>query len=347
LLLVYTEPGKYTVPGKMERTYDDETPMKDANQLPAFTDFESASRAVLKFLHARYGFGLWMVTRVEGDDWIVLHAEDNGYGLEERRVLRWTDTYCYHMVHHDAPRLAPASRQVEAYANAAVGGDIAIGAYIGVPLTLEDGSLFGTLCAIDPDEHPGLDEHALATVELFAQLLSTLLCFDLKTVEQARRADRVESESLLDPLTGLRNRRGWDQKVLEEEARAQRLGSPICVFSIDLDDLKSINDNHGHAQGDQYLRRAAGAITDCLREIDVAARVGGDEFTIMALECSEEGSGEILERLNAAFKTAGVNASIGKATRNPEQGLQAALDEADRDMYRIKAERKAKPRKRV
>jgi diguanylate cyclase len=321
--------------------------MSEALHPIAFTDFESACRAVMKLLRARYGFGLWMVTRVEGDDWIVLHAEDTTYGLEEHRVLRWGDTFCYRMINEDAPRMAAATQQVPAYANAPVGGDIEIGAYIGVPLTREDGSLFGTLCAIDKEEHPEIGEEDLPVVETFAQLLSTVLNFELKAVEEARRADRVESESLLDPLTGLRNRRGWDQKMHEEEIRAQRLGSPICVFSIDLDDLKLMNDNHGHAQGDQLIRRAANAITASLREIDVAARVGGDEFTILALECSEEGSGEILERLQTAFKSEGVIASIGKAMRNPEQGLDAALADADKEMYRMKAERKARPRKRV
>ena len=321
--------------------------MNEALQPKAFTDFESASRAVLELLSARYGFGLWMVTRVEGGDWIVLHAKDTSYGLEEHRVMRWEDSYCYRMVTDDAPRYAPDARRVEAYANAPINQQLGIGAYLGMPLTREDGSLFGTLCAIDPAEHPGMAPGELAVVEMFAQLLSTLLCFDLKTVEQARRAARVESESLLCPLTGLRNRRGWEQKMQEEEARAQRLGSPICVFSIDLDDLKSINENHGHAQGDQYLRRAAAAIQESLREIDIAARIGGDEFTIMAIECNEEGSGEILERLQTTFKSAGINASIGRAVRDPAKGLEAALETSDEDMYRVKAERRAKPRKRV
>ena len=321
--------------------------MSDLVEPAAFHDFESACRAVMKLLHGRYGYGLWMVTRVEGDDWIVLHAEDNDYGLEEHRVFRWSDSFCYRMINENAPRVAPAARRVPAYASAPIGMDIEIGSYIGVPLTREDGSLFGTLCAIDKQERPDIEEAELPVVETFAQLLSTVLNFELKAVEEARRADRVESESLLDPLTGLRNRRGWDQKMHEEEIRAQRLGSPICVFSIDLDDLKRMNDNHGHAQGDQLIRRAANAIQESLREIDVAARVGGDEFTILALECSEEGSGEILERLQNSFKSEGVNASIGKAMRNPEQGLDAALAEADQEMYRMKAERKARPRKRV
>lgn len=321
--------------------------MSEVLQPTAFQDFESASRAVLDLLHARYGFGLWMVTRVEGTDWIVLHAKDTTYGLEERRVLHWDDTFCYHMVTQGAPRVAANIKTVAPYANSPVNQQIDIGAYIGVPLTHEDGSLFGTLCAIDKETHADIAVEEVALIEMLAQLLSTLLCFDLRAVEEARRADRVESESLLCPLTGLRNRRGWNEKVHEEEIRAQRLGSPIGVFSIDLDDLKYVNDNHGHAQGDQLIRRAANAITASLREIDVAARVGGDEFTILALECTDEGAAEILERLRNAFKAEGVSASIGMAMRNPEEGLEATIDDADKAMYADKALRKAKPRKRV
>ncbi len=60
----------------------------------SFTDFASASRAVLSYLHRKLGFKLWMVTRTEGEDWIVLDAEDHGYGVEAGTVFRWADSFC-------------------------------------------------------------------------------------------------------------------------------------------------------------------------------------------------------------------------------------------------------------
>lgn len=63
--------------------------------------------AVMRFLHGRLGFDLWMVTRVEGDDWIVLETEDHGYGVTPTSVFRWADSFCSQMVAGRGPRLYP------------------------------------------------------------------------------------------------------------------------------------------------------------------------------------------------------------------------------------------------
>lgn len=138
-------------------------------------DFEGAAHAVLSFLHLRMGFGLWMVTRTEGEDWIVLQAEDHGYGVTEGTVFRWADSFCSRMVEGDGPRVAPDSDSVPAYATAAIGRHVKIGAYVGVPLRRGDGSLFGTLCAIDPQIQAESIVEEQQLIELLAGLLSTLL----------------------------------------------------------------------------------------------------------------------------------------------------------------------------
>ena len=144
-------------------------------------DFEAAGRAVLSFLHKRFGFSLWMVTRTEGDDWIVLQSEDHGYGVGPGTVFRWADSFCSEMVKGNGPRVAPDSDMVSAYVAAPIGQQVSIKAYIGVPLTKSDGTLFGTLCAIDPVRQPdGLaDEQEL--VELLAALLSKVLNAELRS----------------------------------------------------------------------------------------------------------------------------------------------------------------------
>jgi diguanylate cyclase len=295
-------------------------------------NFEEASRDVLAFLHRRYGFKLWMVTQTEGDDWIVLQTEDHGYAVEEGTVLRWADSFCSRMVQGLGPWVVPRSQDVAAYASAPMGQYVEIGAYIGVPLTNDDGSLFGTLCAIDPDEQQTVGADDLPLIELLAKLLSSLLAADRKAVLLERRAERVRQEALTDPLTGLLNRRGWDQAIDREEARARRFGSHVCVFVVDLDDLKRVNDTHGHAEGDALIMRAANAIKSAVRELDVAARIGGDEFGILAVECDPAGGDSLMERLRTALAVGGVRASIGKAGRAKE-GLAHAWDAADRAMY--------------
>ena len=72
-------------------------------------DFAGASREVLSFLHQRIGMDLWMVSRADNEDWVVLAAEDHGYGVRQGDVFRWADTFCSLMVNGDGPRVAPSA----------------------------------------------------------------------------------------------------------------------------------------------------------------------------------------------------------------------------------------------
>lgn len=302
-------------------------------------DFESAARAVLAFLHRRLGFDLWMVTRTEGDDWIVLHSEDHGYNVAPGQVFRWADSFCSRMVRGEGPRIAPDSALVPAYEAAPIGAQVPIGAYIGAPLHSEDGSLFGTLCAIDPDRQPDAIANEQELVELLAALLSSLLQAELKADEAARRSERLEVEANTDTLTGLYNRRAWDRLLAREEDRCRRYGHPAHVLAIDLDGLKRVNDTRGHAAGDELIVRAAAALREAAREVDVVARIGGDEFAILAIECDANGAQALMQRVRAALAAANVSASIGLAPRGHADGLEAAKTLADRLMYQEKHSR--------
>jgi len=98
----------------------------DVTALPPFKDFESASRAVLTYLHEQLGFGLWMMTRTEGRDWIVLQVEDHYYNVKEGTVFTWTDSFCSQMVQGFGPRVAPCSREIPVYEAAPIGQQVTI-----------------------------------------------------------------------------------------------------------------------------------------------------------------------------------------------------------------------------
>jgi diguanylate cyclase (GGDEF)-like protein len=100
-----------------------------------------------------------------------------------------------------------------------------------------------------------------------------------------------------EPLTGLPNRRGWDEQLDRELAQARRSGRPVSVALLDLDDFKGFNDAHGHQAGDRLLMAAAAAWQGQLRDGDVLCRWGGDEFAALFPDCSEEEAHEILSRV--------------------------------------------------
>jgi len=218
-----------------------------------FKNFEEAGQAVLKFLYQKFGFNLWMITRTEGDDWIVLQSEDNGYNVQPGQVFRWADSFCSHMVQGKAPRIAPRSEDIPLYVNAPIAKQVEIKAYIGQPLTKEDGSLFGTLCAIDPKPQSDAITKEAGLIDLLGQMLSYILQGELREVEQIRQRERFKEEALNDSLTGLFNRRAWDNLIGLEEERCKRYGHPTAILMIDLNNLKTVNDSLGHTAGDELI----------------------------------------------------------------------------------------------
>lgn len=309
-----------------------------------FENFEVASRAVLAYLQERIPLGLWMMTRTSDNDWIVLQADDRGYGVEEGNVFDWTDSFCSRMVKGLGPHIAPRANEVPAYQEAPIGHKVPIGAYLGVPVAAADGTLFGTLCGIDPNpQEESLKEH-LPTLSLFARLLGTVLAADLAAIKHARELESTVKKAFTDELTGLRNRRGWNQRVKEEEQRVRRYGSPVAAVIIDLDGLKFVNDTLGHAVGDEMLHQAAITMSSHVRANDTIARLGGDEFGILAVECDDAGAKKLCNKIVRALDAIGIRASAGYALRGPSHDLKDAIKRADAKMYAEKARRKNAPK---
>ncbi|MGO4377235.1 diguanylate cyclase [Pseudoduganella sp. RAF19] len=303
-------------------------------------DFATASRATLQFLRQRLGFKLWMVTRTDGDNWVVLFSDDHGYGVQPGKSYGWAESLCARMVEGQGPNIAPDVKKEAAYAAAPITGEMQIGAYVGVPLRRADGTLFGTLCAIDPEPQPERIREDQDMVKLMADLLGGLLEAELNATEALRKAERADVDATRDELTGLYNRRGWDLLVAREEERCSRYGHQACVVSIDLDDLKFYNDTQGYASGDALLIRCSKALKDVTRGSDVVARMGGDEFAMLMVECDYFDAQAMLLRVQETLAGYDVRASLGMAMRKAGYDLEEALAIADAEMYRAKRTRK-------
>lgn len=166
-----------------------------------------------------------------------------------------------------------------------------------------------------------------------------------------QRADHLEALILIDPLTGIANRRAFDQTLAQEWARSQRAGQSLALVMIDIDCFKQFNDNYGHGAGDECLARVARGLKDSLqRPGDFVARYGGEEFVAVLGDTDLEGAMHIAERFHAAvaaqkiphaFSTAGVSVtiSVGIATAVPAPGLdpKALADRADEMLYAAKS----------
>lgn len=241
-------------------------------------------------------------------------------------------SFCTHAIARNVPLVVRnALEDPFFHDHPAVRGEPFVRFYAGVPLSTPDGFNIGTLCAVDysPREIAPLQ---LAVLQDLARLV----------------VDELELRRLAttDSLTGLLTRRAFAAEAAREIARAQRSGSPLACVAFDIDHFKSINDRHGHAAGDRVLKAVAGLCRTSLRAIDVAGRLGGEEFAILLPEADADAAAEVAERLRRALEatpltegeeTIRVTASFGSAVvRAGEDSVEPMMERADAAAYEAK-----------
>ena len=155
--------------------------------------------------------------------------------------------------------------------------------------------------------------------------------------------DSCEEAAFTDHLTGLANRRRFERQLEREVARTRRFGRPFCLLMLDIDHFKRVNDTHGHEAGDDVLRRLANTIQVGTRGIDMAARIGGEEFAVLLTETDFERGLDVAERLRAAVKeteipaVGSVTVSLGLAEFNSATpDARALFAAADSALYEAK-----------
>ncbi len=208
----------------------------------------------------------------------------------------------------------------------------------------------------DRGEFNGVDEVTSWLKSTFAEIDSIKSIYDDLTGRLKNRTTKLdgivkslsnlEKVALTDELTQLANRRSWNQHLEIEFARFKRYRGLCSIILLDIDDFKCINDGFGHLIGDKALREVAGVIMANIREIDFAARFGGEEFTILMPDTGLLGAAEAAERLRKALqKTAftvkgslvPITASAGVAQfGDQDEDNLAPLNRADRALYLAK-----------
>ena len=159
-----------------------------------------------------------------------------------------------------------------------------------------------------------------------------------RTLVLVGELDRLSRE---DSLTGVANRRAWDEALARSGAEAERTGRPLSVLLLDIDRFKDINDEHGHRRGDEVLQEVAGCLADRIRVADLLARVGGDEFAVLCPDTDPEEARRLATNLVdlVAAMPGTPTVSVGWAARWPGAVPDAVMGLADRRLYEAKHER--------
>jgi diguanylate cyclase (GGDEF)-like protein len=276
---------------------------------------------------------------------LVSLVDVNRQWFKSRQGLDATETprdisFCSHAILNDDIFEIPDARDDGRFSdNPLVTGNPGIRFYAGCPLSVGKGMRVGTLCLVD-------------TVPRQLSCEDRALLHDLAHMAEEELASL--HTATIDHLTGLTNRRGFEILSQHVLSLCERLDLPATLLLFDVDNFKTINDVHGHAEGDRALVAFGEILRNALRESDVLARLGGDEFVALLSNVNRDQAAVAIQRLRHVFDQARIDTpraydllpSIGGVTVGTHTGyrLESLLPAADKAMYEDKRARRGKMR---
>jgi diguanylate cyclase (GGDEF)-like protein len=208
---------------------------------------------------------------------------------------------------------------------------------------------FGSLGVDSSSPFP--PDHVVRGLWALVVLFNVYVVYKQAQIHRIRHKLAVElyTPAVMDPLTGLFNRRYMDHQLEKEIARCRRHEIPLTLIAFDLDSFKPVNDHYGHAVGDAVLKTFGERLKKATRGSDVAARCGGDEFLLLLPECKPEQVQYVFNRLNGIQVLTGKSSipvcySAGWTTYRPDESIEDFLKRADAHLYANKRQAKASRR---
>lgn len=329
--------------------------------VPKARSLEELTRPLLSLLGQVTGMESTYLTTInidEGFQRVEFARNAGSMEIPEGLVVPWADTLCKRAL--DENRMY-SDNVAECWGDSEAAAALGIQTYVSAPIRAQDGQVLGTVCAASSTQVARAPE-----VEPLLMLLSGLLGYSLERERLVTRLQLANAElgrlALTDALTGLPNRRAVLRDFTHLFTLAQRESRYILAAVIDLDGFKRINDTHGHLAGDYFLRGVATRLQHDLRASDILGRMGGDEFVVIALGTPSEhadltaGMQQAAQQLQARltqvtmgrYELGGsiealhyAGASVGVVAVIPDDmTAEEAIKLADREMYRVKQQRK-------
>lgn len=315
-------------------------------------EFDKFARPLLQLLKALTGLESTFLTLVDEQlqqQWVITTESSAALPIPWGLQVAWQDSMCRLMF---SEQLHFSCEIPSRFAHSS-GAKKGVQTFMVLPVSFE-GSLIGTLCGADRSciqlTDMQLSHAALIAAALSSQLkllsdnqhTRQLLQQQQHQADELRQqVDNLEELASTDPLTGLPNRRAFDERFSQLVDIAKRRNEEIGLLLIDIDHFKKVNDQHGHEVGDKVIQQLGRGLLQLARAADIPCRIGGDEFQLAAIGTSASGLGKLAKRLQKYLqqqgKKLGVSCtlSIGIATT-----LQSPLEElfksADTALYQSK-----------
>ena len=206
-----------------------------------------------------------------------------------------------------------------------------------VPLICQE-RIVGVLNLADKVEGEDFNSGDFALIELISQLVGA-------SIGNVKLFEKIQRQATTDGLTGLLNHKTFYETLEKELWRSRRHGGQISLLMVDVDNLKKINDLYGHRAGDKAIREISKRIKECIRQIDTAARYGGDEFAVILLNTSLEGASVVARRMVEAVANSPTNwnkeqvrlsISVGLSQYDADKNPEDITSRSDQALYAAK-----------
>ncbi len=250
-----------------------------------------------------------------------------GQPWADARQTPLSHSFCQHVVVNAAPLVVEDARRDPVLGSNHAIFALDVAAYAGFPIVGPTGDVLGSLCAIDSTPRVWAAEQLDA--------LSDIAVLVGNELERRDLMQRLTIDARTDALTGMANRRAWEQELPSALHRAERLRHPISIVLFDLDHFKQFNDANGHPAGDVVLREIGARWRAQIRQMDHLARIGGEEFALLLPGAGADHATRIANRLRSGLP-GGLTASAGIATWETPQTPEQLVALADRALYRAK-----------
>jgi len=313
---------------------------------------EELVRPLLELLQTMTGLESTYLTTVDtaaGYQYILYSRNTSRLDIPEGLSVPWEGTLCKRALEEGRPYTDDVAN---CWADSAPARELGIATYASTPVQLEDGTLYGTLCAAS-DERKPLAEGADQVLQMFSRLIGQQIERERMLQALQRANDTLAVSALTDATTRLPNRRALMEELRRRLDGHRPNGRALVVAFIDLDQFKAINDLHGHDAGDRFLTAIGGRMQGAVRADDFVARLGGDEFVVLSSPAHGDALGvadALRHRLEDAtrgrFHLGEVTLdyagpSIGSiVSMSGDAEPEALLAQADAAMYAVKRERR-------
>lgn len=313
---------------------------------------EELVRPLLELLQTVTGLESTYLTTIDteaGYQYILFSRNTSRLDIPEGLSVPWEGTLCKRALEEGRPYTDDVAN---CWADSGPARELGIETYASTPVRLDDGTLYGTLCAASGERKP-LADGAEQVLQMFSRLIGQQIERERMLQALQRANDTLAVSALTDATTGLPNRRALMDELRRRLAGHGPDGHALIVAFVDLDQFKAINDVHGHDAGDRFLAAIGGRMQGAVRSGDFVARLGGDEFVVLsspahgdALTVADALRKRLQEATTGRFHLGDVTLdyagpSIGSiVSMSGDAEPEALLAEADAAMYQVKRERK-------